>query len=412
MQKKGDTWNESQTHTDELTGRTVRRVTTAGLWNEKPGYHTNTTFTADGEFFIFATGRDGKSALCKAHCATGDITLLTDWEDAMGSPQMAHKDPGEFPWGAEGIPGCVPCLAPKSGWAVYLDGWAVKAVNIRTLEQHTLACDLGQSWIAGVISIDASEKNVVIPMMPGHPELIAGKPHTKSYIESFPNGEGMATRYLTMPLTGGPHRDLLIDPGCGSAHCPHSPVDDDLICADRDLPSSFWGGGDDWKTPRCWTLRVSTGEFTPLPPRSEKKFQIHAAWTWDGQYIVYHGFDEAGDGPGENGDWTWYVGVTKPNGEVFREWVLPHAPHYGHVSAAGGDRPAIILDGHISQDRLRFLYYDAEDYRLEDICKHDTDWWSLPGQLTHPHASTDRAGKWIAFNTAHGGRSDIWLVEV
>ena len=63
MSKKGFTWNESETHTDPLTGRTVCRVTTAGQWNEKPAYHTNTTFTADGEFFIFATARAGRSAL-------------------------------------------------------------------------------------------------------------------------------------------------------------------------------------------------------------------------------------------------------------------------------------------------------------------------------------------------------------
>ena len=108
-------------------------------------------------------------------------------------------------------------------------------------------------------------------------------------------------------------------------------------------------------------------------------------------------------------DWTWYVGVIRPNGERLREWVLPAAPHYGHVSAAA-NRPAIILDGHFSKDKLRWLYYDADEYRLEDICCHDSTWDSLLGQLTHPHPSTDKAGKYIAFNSPRDAHSEVWLV--
>ena len=407
VRKKGDTWNESQIHADPLTGRTVRRITTAGLWNEKPAYHTNTTFTADGEFFIFATGRDGRSALCRAHAATGEVTQLTEAVDGIGSRQLAHKCSGEFDYGPDGISGIDACLAPASGWAAYWDGPALRAVNVHTLAERTLVEHIGDGWVGGVLSIDASEENVLAPLMPVHPDIFAGKGELRGYIDCFPEGKGMRTRYLLAPLAGGEPRDLLVDEGKGSAHCPHNPVDDDLILTDRDLPPFYWGGGDDWKSPRCWILRASTGELTPLPPRADQKFQVHAAWTWDGSAVVYHGLAKANGKP----DWLWYVGVTKPDGSVIREWLLPDAPHYGHVSAAP-DRPAIILDGHFSNDALRWLYYDSDEYRIEDICRHDTEWWSLPGQLTHPHPSTDRSGRWIAFNTARGGRSDVWLVTV
>ena len=406
--KKGDRWNESETHADRVTGRQVRRIATGGVWNEKPAYHTNTTFTTDGEFMIFASGRDDHSAVFAGHCETGDVIQLTDWCKGMGAEQMDQKGE-DFLFGPHGIAGVVLCIAPKTGWVAYNEGSRVSVVNLHTLEERLLV-DYGPEWICGVLSFSTDETYVLAPLMPAHPDDLAGVPRQAEYMHRFPEGEGMSTRYLKIPLTGGPATDLMIDEGCGSAHCPHSPVDSDWVLTDRDLPPNYWGGGDDMKSPRCWSWQLSTNTLTALPPNAPKKFQVHAAWTWDGQHIVYHGMDAPADSTNWD-DWTWYVGVIRPDGKRLREWILPNAPHYGHVSAAP-DRPAIILDGHVSKDRLRWLYYDADDYRLEDICCHDSTWNSLPGQLTHPHPSTDKAGKYIAFNTARDAHSEVWLVTV
>ena len=51
--EKGSVWNELKTHKDEVTGRTVRRIANGGLHNQKPPYHTGTTFTDDGEHMVF-----------------------------------------------------------------------------------------------------------------------------------------------------------------------------------------------------------------------------------------------------------------------------------------------------------------------------------------------------------------------
>ena len=49
MAHKGETWNESELYSDPWTLRKVRRVTTRGLYNQSPNYHTNIGFSADGE---------------------------------------------------------------------------------------------------------------------------------------------------------------------------------------------------------------------------------------------------------------------------------------------------------------------------------------------------------------------------
>jgi hypothetical protein len=76
--RKGDTWNESETYRDAWTLRKVRRVTSAGLTNTTPTYHTNICFSEDGEFFIFASEREGTSAVFRADTPTDDITQLID----------------------------------------------------------------------------------------------------------------------------------------------------------------------------------------------------------------------------------------------------------------------------------------------------------------------------------------------
>ena len=81
-------------------------------------------------------------------------------------------------------------------------------------------------------------------------------------------------------------------------------------------------------------------------------------------------------------------------------------------AAAGGDRPAIILDGNVTRDKLVWLYYDSDEPRFETICTHGTELNSIPGQASHAHPSTDKAGNCIAFNVAKDKRTDVWVVEI
>ncbi|MBZ0304204.1 MAG: hypothetical protein K8J31_31000, partial [Anaerolineae bacterium] len=76
--RKGETWNESETYKDAWTLRDCRRLTPLGEINQTPNYHTNIGFTADSEFLVFWTLREGRGAVCKVQVATGDITQLTE----------------------------------------------------------------------------------------------------------------------------------------------------------------------------------------------------------------------------------------------------------------------------------------------------------------------------------------------
>ncbi len=396
MRSKGDTWNESQTHTDEVTGRRVRRITTDGLYNQKPPYHPNTTFTDDGEFLIFATYRDGRSALCRAHVPTGEITVLID----------PIPDEPDAPAESRGLKVSPGTLAPKAGWGVYWRTHSLRAVHVHTLEERTLIENIGEGRRGALLSVDPTETTVVSPTSSVLPRVPSGKSAVEHYKECFPDGKGLETRFVQVPLAGGDVTEVLREEGIRCAHCEHCPTDGDLLLIDRDLPPMYWCGGDYSRSPRSHVLHLSTGRLTPLVPTAEAKFQIHAVWSWDGQYVLYHGPVKLVKGP-----CPWYIGAVAPDGQIHREWTFEDGKNYGHVASAP-DRPAIILDGNVTSDCLTWLYYDGDDPRLESICRHGTEWGSLPGQLTHPHPSTDRGGRWVAFNVARDGRTDVWVVAV
>ena len=404
MIEKGMTWNESLTHIDPIAGRNVRRITTAGTYNYKAPYHTRTTFTADGEYLIFATYRDGQSAICKAHVPTGDITVLNNPVSDREQPLSSERNRKGGDRHAFDITAAT--IAPESGWVFYWNDKTLESVNVDTLESRTIIDDIGPEQNGALVSVDPSESMIVSAVGPEHPDRLAGKEELRDFKECFPDGEGMFARFIEVPLKGGEPREIFFDEGIKCAHCEHSPVDPDLLLIDRDRPPRYWAGGDYSKSPRAHILRISTGELTPLTTRTESKFHMHATWSWDGEHVLYHGPAVYVEGP-----CPWFIGAAKKDGEIYKEWTFDDGRHYGHVGAPP-DKDAIILDGNMSDDRLMWLYLDGDEPRFEEIARHDTEWKSIPGQLSHPHPSTDKQGRWIAFNTAHAGRSDVWVVEV
>jgi hypothetical protein len=330
---------------------------------------------------------------------SGDITQLTETFDGVGCLDELHKSAGTATGNGNGVT-MLNCVAPHSRWAVYMQGRKLRAVHLETLEERTLIEDHGDQFIAGMPSIDPEEKYVLQPVMSAHPELCAGKPSTQGYIETF-SKTGPEMHMLKVSLTGGEVTEVYSEKGIGCAHCPHNPVDGNLVLVDRDFPPRLWAGSDG-VTNRIWTLNLATHQLTELPNQDTIKFQVHSVWTWDGSAVAYHGKSGLGG---------HYIGVVSKTGETIREYKFTKAENYGHISAMA-NRPAVILDGNLTTDMLLMLYYDRETPRIEMIARHGTVWGGLPWQYSHPHPQSDPTGRYISFNAVQGGRSDVYIVEV
>lgn len=395
----GECWNESETCRDPLTGRRVRRLSSRGLINQTPTYHTNSGFTADGRYLVLVSIREGGTWVVRAEAATGELKAL--WRaPGIGDRSYIHRgmelDTPEVD--GRGLCGNRLCIAPQSGLAIFTCDRRMLAVDLKTCAVRVLLEDAGEDRIFGAPTVSAEEDWVAITLSSAHPELLAGQARTKRYTD-YPDH---ALRIVRAPLDGSGRLETLYErQPAQSAHCAYCPTDNDLLYFDLDLPPRYWEGSDG-TTPRIWLLDTTTKEARPLKEKFPGPLQTHQAWLWDGSALAYHGPLPSGG---------VYIGVTRRDGETLWEREFPHARYYGHLTA-DALRPALILDGDFTPDRLQWLYYDGDPPRLEPICIHGTEWGSLPGQYSHPHPLTDPQGQWIAFNAARRGRSDVYVVQV
>lgn len=388
---KGNIWNESQIYQDPVTLRNVRQITTNGMINTIPSYHTGQAFTENGEEVIFVTVREGKSVLCKANLLTGDITCLIDPVEGIGGLNEIKR----FGDG-KGIPiGSV--LAPKSRWAYYVVGREIRAVHIDTLEEKVIVNDIAEEYFIESIAVSPDEKSLVYIIDVLYPEACGG------------------LKYRMLMKTGeGQPEILLSEDGNAAGHLMYNPVDSDLLLLCRDRGPSFAHRIDEHS--RTWIYKISERSLTEVKTVEKQNFQTHAAWTWDGKGIVYHGMMAGADWKNNVTDGGWYIGLAGLDGKPIREYSFKDAKYYGHVSAMKG-KNAVIIDGNVLDGLLLWVYFDQEKPKIEIIARHDTDFTTMPCQYSHPHSICDPTGRWIVFNSSRrviftGARSDIYSVEV
>ena len=377
----GHTWNESECFLDDLTGRRVRRLTNSGRINHTPTYHTNSGFTADSSYLTFVSVREGSTWVLRAEVETGELKAL--WRaPGIGDRNYIHRGMSlTFPdVDGRGICGNRVCIAPKSNLAIFTVERSLMAVDIHTCESRVILEDCGDRWIFGAPCVSPDEQYAAIALSSSHPEMQGGKwtltpeKDYKAYLHTL--------RLVRHPLDGSGGLEILYEhpEPAQSAHCAFCPSDDNLLYFDLDLPPGYWISSDD-KTTRIWLLDVKEGSIRPLREHYPAPFQTHQAWLWDGSAMCYHG-------PAEEGE---YFGLATPDGELLWERTFSQAVYYGH-NTPDACKPALIIDGQFSQDKLQWLYYDdpdAPEPKLEPICRHDTEWQSLPGQYSHPHPLTD-----------------------
>jgi hypothetical protein len=412
-------WNESTVGRDTATARWTRRLTAHGARNNTPTYHFNTAFTADSRFLVVVTVRGGRSAIVRAEVETGELTVLaaTEGFGHAGGGGGWFWAPG--PLGPGGYHATRTALAPASGWVIAAGPKRLHAVHVATGERRDL-CAYEPGWRPSVPGADASGRRVYLPLSPVHPDFdpqhpgAPRRPYGQVMLERH---GGIPTRIVQVDIDSGETRTVHEDPVAGCNHVCPSPTDDDLLLIDRDLPPTFSYHGDNGRSPRLHLLRLSTGRLTPLRPRNRHQFQSHGNFSRDGTEIFYHGPAYEGHVRPLRPDallGEMFLGVSDLRGESVFEMNFPHY-HYGHVSTHT-QADAIVTDGLVTRDHICAVHYRDLDAlgqpRIELLARHATDWEGLAGQLRDPHCHVSPDGRWLSYNRAAGGRSDVYVVRI
>jgi len=380
---KGASWNESESYRDPVSLRHGRRLTTAGEINMTPSYHTDSCFTADGKYLVFATVRAGLFAVCKSEISTGDLTVLTDPVPA----ESVYADEMSF--------------AAEAGWVLYNSRQAICAVQLDTLEERVVRRVDPATERISIPGITADGRRVAYTVFPATPPEIAAGGDTLAEYRYFTEQRNMEIRLVETDLTGSPEQLLYAEKECCCGHVQYAPGNPDLLLMDKGYAPLFDWGSDGVRN-RVHVFERRSGQTRSLPPRCGKPFQVHSTWSFDGRRVLYHGW------LGRDNHSGWHYSVLGLDGTVEQEFEFPGTCHYGHISAAA-DRPAWILDGNVTSDLLLWLYWDRDTPRLEVIGRHGTEWGN---QMTHPHAHNSRGGRYLSFNTARHGRVDVCVLAI
>ncbi len=402
--KLWETFREASQYKDALTGRKVTILTTKGAINQTPTYHTNSGFTFDGEHLVLISIREGATWVIRADTDDGALTPI--WRaPGIGDRSYIHRCMGlkgtieGKSVDGRGVAGNRLTVAPHSGLAIFTCERSLIATNIYTGQERTLIHDVGNEWIFGAPCVSPDERWVAIALSSAHPQFASHREITHDYRDFSSH----RLKIVRIPIEGGPMQVLFDQMPAQSAHCSFCPLDGDVLYFDLDLPPGYWGGSDN-QTPRIWLINTNSRRPHPLKEKYPGPFQTHQAWLWDKPAMAYHGPLPSGG---------TYIGITDITGKTLWEQSYPLAKNYGHLTP-DVKRPALVLDGDFSQDMLQFLYYDtgSNEPHLEPICRHGTEWGTLPGQYSHPHPLTDPTGRLISFTRAVDQRSEVCLVEI
>ncbi|MFW5803488.1 MAG: hypothetical protein ACOCWJ_06175 [Verrucomicrobiota bacterium] len=414
--EKGMQFNESVPTRDTATSRPTRQLSSRGFLNNTPTYHYGTAFTSDSRYLVFTTCRLGQSALIRAELETGELTIL---KSLPGFGGWKGGNPAEVFGGGGGFLSTRVALAAASGWVLAATQSQLLAVHVETLEERVLIENLGDDQVFGVPAGNCDGKKAYVPISPEHPDVVAGNLQPERSCDQALMDEfgGRPTTILEIDIETGQCRDAHHEEVGGTSHVLPNPSDPDLIMFDIDLPPTFAYYGDNCQSPRAHILRMSTGEKTPLRPANAHQFQSHTNWNHTGDRVYYHGpAREDHEQPvymgGRIGE--MFVGASNLQGESIWEINMPEY-FYGHVSTHATEE-AIVSDALVSSDLVTAIHYQDLDRngcpRIEILARHNTDWQAMGGQHPHPHCHMSPDGRWLSYNRAAKGRTDVYVVEL
>jgi hypothetical protein len=382
-EKKGQIWNESIEYRDRITRKRVRRMTTEGVYSNTMGYHTGIGWSGDGENILLNMGRAGKSALVTCHVPTGNLKQITDAYDGVTVGSYKGQGAGHH-------------FHNKNAVLYYrIEDRTARVVDVDTLEEKIVAENLND-----IGPLSADEKHFVSIEIGNEKDDRAKAIYTQ-----------LPYRFIRNSLENGSQEVIYEGKGSGG-HLQYSPTNPDHLLFDRNVP--LFDYPYEGITARVCLLTISTGELTELVPRNENHAQWHATWRWDGEYVYCHGYN------GLRSNWVrpcqdgWFISIIDTAGTVYREYKSTGWMNYGHVGSLG-TTDMVLLDGNVTDNMILSLSYeDAEIPRFEMIANHQTFWGSNFGQMGHPHTTSGRNGKYLAFNAVmkDGVSADTYAVEL
>ncbi|HQK22082.1 MAG TPA: hypothetical protein PLM66_04205 [Candidatus Latescibacteria bacterium] len=337
---KGQRWNaEWSTEADRTTGFEVRRLTNNPPSSNRHFYFHQISWTPDSSHVIFVSDRGEGSQLCSISMANGEITQLTQDGMAHDATMSLH--------------------APV---AYYYTGNEFRAVNVLTLEEHTV----------GVL-----------------PEKM------KCYSGPSENADGTLLVFAAQIEGGRCMAKTVIASGVTSVILETSTVLSHVNCS---LTDPEWimhcdsTRGDDKPKQRVWVLSTDGMRHWHPYTQTPQEWLTHESWLgMTGKLLICY----------------WPTGIMEINvdGNGARLIAAVNAWH----AAASRDGRYCVVDTNWPDRGIHLI--ERETGRMCKVCESDSGAGdSRAGSEVHPHPSFSPDGKYILFGSQKTGKPEVYVV--
>ncbi len=361
--------SEARELRDEATGGRIVQVTDHPSINHHL-YFLTSSFTPDQKGVVFASYRSGEAQYYRAGFPEGEIVQVTD---------------------TAGIGGYSGILSEDGGTLYYTAAGAVRAVDLRTLEDRVLA-----SWEGGQLgecSLSADGQRIVTAM------------------------KRKGVSYLTVTETDGSGGEVIFECPRTIIHPQFHPTDPDVIEYAQD------------PAPRMWLIRRDGSGNTRLYEHGNDEFVVHETFLGPGEELIFTVWPyalkrmnlrtrEVATIAAFN---AWHIASDRRGGRVLCD---TNHPDIGLqlVDVATGQRRTLCRPGSSnggSQWR-KSRYALKEDW--EAASRQDRErslsWMEMKvdtvygPQWTHPHPSFSPDEGWVAYTSDVSGEPQVYAVEI
>lgn len=389
------TWpSEMRTFTDERTGRTIKQLTSTG--NNVHMYFTENSFVNSKNEIIFQSDRasgkdraphqDPEYSIFRMDLDTGVVEQISD--DIVKSPHAVTK-------------------TPDGQLIAYSTGNQVKVLNLETGENRVVYEEHGNFEIASVPSIAANRRYVAFCRNEVSDDPIHY--HGANYAGFKERFYAIKDGRITLAYIDGSGWFDVFKDTHQVGHFQFSPVDPTLGMFCHEGPWNL-------VTQRIWFLDFISREVRPCFRQAEQDSIGHEFWTQDGNLF----FDNRG--PGHDGTitshrtqavvtevavnentMTPFVGLVDPQGNLVRRLDMPFYCNHYH---ANPDNTLLVGD---DVDNLVLIDIAGQQATQQVLATHKTSWHT---QSSHCHPTWDWDGSRILYASDHGGRVQLYLLEL
>jgi len=377
---------EAHEYTDEVAGKTVRRITSTEYWSHHPYFYFN-MWTEDSRRVLVSSNRDdGVWRLYLLDVTTGEAVCLTNEPDRRNNMAELSRDGGSV---------------------LYSASSSLKRLDLATFQAETIYTQ-DDPWTAWGVYFSAAADHTRAALVQMHKD---DHVPAKTGWDNFRKQHAVRPRcrLVEVDLATG-EANVLLEDRCWFGHPNYRPDGRTIMFCHEGpwnlVDSRIW-----FIDPDGSNLREGRERMPDNPPGEQAEAWGHEFWLADSTYAAYEYY------PGKK-DTVAGTSINLLDPDTLEERILMTSSRYSHF-LANREATLIVGDGSPSAADSIFII-DVPSKTERALCRHGSSMKPYidprsgrPNtQMVHPHPAFSPDSSKVVYSSDLHGSPAVYVVEV